>query len=299
MPVLSGAQLDKLFPFFVSFDPELTILALGRSLRKLVAEPDTRRSLLELMTIERPLLKAPSFPAIVQRAGTLAVFALRERSLRLRGEVLQTEEGALFVGTPWVQSVADLQSAGLTLKDLAVHDLTGDLLVMLRTMQTSMEETVQATDRLRTEAALREAALNDLESKLQIIEQQRQTLDVLSVPIIRLWDGVLAVPVLGAVDAERSNQLMERLLSAVQEQRAEFAILDVTGVGSLTSETARHFIRLLRAVSLIGAQGLISGIGATLARSLNSLDVDLSELRSFASLREALSYSLSHTTKRR
>ena len=254
------------------------------------------------MELERPLLKQPSFAAIVQRAGTVVVLAVRGRPLRLRGEVLVTEEGALFVGTPWIQQVSDLQSAGLSLKDLAAHDQTGDLLVMLRSTQTAISEAVRATDQLRHEATLREAVVKDLESKLQIIEQQRQALDVLSVPIIRLWDGVLAVPILGSVDSERSSQLMERLLGAVQEQRAQFAILDVTGGGSLTSEAASHFIRLLRAVALIGAQGMISGIGASLAKSLNSsqgsADVNLTGIRSFASLREALSYCIAQNQKR-
>lgn len=290
MLALALPQVDRLFPFFVCFDQSLQVLAVGRALKKLIAAADSPAPLLDLCAIERPMLKQPSFASIMQRSGSAFVLALRSHPLRLRGEVLAVDEGALFVGTPWIQELETLQATGLTLRDLALHDPTADLLVMLRSMQTSMAETAAATAKLQKEAMLREEIIRDREAKLQLIEEQRQALHALSAPIIQVWDRVLAIPLFGTIDADRATYLMEQLLGALLQQRARYAILDVTGVSTLSPDAARRLLRLLHAVALIGGQGLISGVGAALAKTLGTLAVDLSGLRSFSSLRDALAF---------
>lgn len=148
---------------------------------------------------------------------------------------------------------------------------------------------------IKASAAAREKALSErdrmvteLQDKLGIIAEQRAAIQALSTPIVQLWDEVLAVPIVGAIDGERTARLMEKLLAAIIESKARFSILDVTGVEAIDTSTADNFVRIVRAVQLLGAQGVISGIGPMVAQTLVDLGVDLSGIRTFANLREAL-----------
>lgn len=313
MAVLSLPQFDRLFPFFICFDEALHIVSMGRSLKKLLPPAETTGPLFARFELLRPALKDLRFATLMQRAGNLVVLALRSGSLKLKGEVLPLGEGqgqgqgdgqgdgqgqgGLFVGTPWVKDWAELQSTGIVLKDLAVHDPTADLLIALKSMQTSVEDATRITEQLRQEAAQRESLVQELEAQVRLIEQQRQALHALSAPILRLWEGMLAVPLIGHVDEDRAAHLSERLLQAVSEQRARFVILDVTGVEALSNETARHLLQLLAAISLIGATGLISGIRAALAKTMVPLDLQLSHVQTFATLKDALTHCLPKLTQ--
>ncbi len=140
------------------------------------------------------------------------------------------------------------------------------------------------------EAALaeRDKMLKELQDKVGVIEQQRQAIQALSTPIIQLWDEILAVPIVGVIDSERTARMMERLLEAIIHSKARFAILDVTGVETIDTSTADNFVRIIRAVQLLGAQGVISGIGPLVAQTIVDLGVDLTGIRTYSNLREAL-----------
>lgn len=140
------------------------------------------------------------------------------------------------------------------------------------------------------EAALteRDRMLKDLQDKVEVIEEQRRAIQVLSTPIIQLWDEILAVPIVGAIDSDRTARMMERLLESIIQTKARFAILDVTGVETIDTSTADNFVRIIRAVQLLGAQGVISGIGPLVAQTIVDLGVDLTGIRTFSNLREAL-----------
>ena len=163
------------------------------------------------------------------------------------------------------------------------------------------EEQATSTDlhkllaEVKANAAGREAALaerdrmvRELQDKVGVIEQQRQAIQALSTPIIQLWDEVLAVPIVGVIDGDRTARMMERLLEAIIQSKARFAILDVTGVETIDTSTADNFVRIIRAVQLLGAQGVISGIGPLVAQTIVDLGVDLTGIRTFSNLREAL-----------
>lgn len=134
--------------------------------------------------------------------------------------------------------------------------------------------------RKRIEAELRE--------QLEIIRRQQEAIRVLSVPIVEVWDGVLTVPVLGVLDRERAGEIMEALLAAVSRAQCRQVIIDVTGVASMDAATAEHLIRIVGAVQLLGAQGVVVGIQPSVARAIVSLGVDLSSITTLANLREAL-----------
>lgn len=169
------------------------------------------------------------------------------------------------------------------MRELAADDqaTAADLQQMLATVHAS--------------AAAREAALAErdrmvaeLQEKIDVIAEQRQAILTLSTPIIELWDEVVAVPLVGTIDASRAAQVMERLLEAILQRRARCAILDLTGVETIDTATADNFLCIVRAVKLLGAQGMIAGIGPHVAQTLVGLGVDLTAIPTFSNLREAL-----------
>lgn len=138
------------------------------------------------------------------------------------------------------------------------------------------------TARKQADAVLRE--------KLAIIERQQEAIRKLSTPIIEVGEGVLTMPVFGAVDEGRAQQMIEVLLNAVVSYRCRYAVIDVTGVDQVDSRTGEHIVRLVRAVELIGSRGIVVGIRADVAQTMVSLGVDLSGIVTLRNLRGALLY---------
>lgn len=128
----------------------------------------------------------------------------------------------------------------------------------------------------------------ELEDKLATIERQREAISQLSSPIIQVWQGVLTVPIIGTIDAVRAAHLLENLLAAVLRARARYAILDLTGVDVVDTSAADHFVKILRAVELLGAQCIITGIKVVVAQTMVALGVDLSGVTTMANLEDAL-----------
>lgn len=145
---------------------------------------------------------------------------------------------------------------------------------------------------LARENSERRLAEQTLRDKLAIIEAQRDSIRALSTPIIEVWDGVVTMPVFGAVDDDRAAQMKERLLDAVERTRADVALIDLTGVSVADTSTANHVIRLVRSVQLLGARGIVVGIRPDLARSFIALGVDLSHVETISDLRVALQLCL-------
>jgi rsbT co-antagonist protein RsbR len=124
------------------------------------------------------------------------------------------------------------------------------------------------------------------------IEQQRTLLRQLIIPVLQVWKGVLALPVLGAVDEDRAAQMTETLLHEVSRSSASVAILDLTGVENIDTSTMNHLIGMVRAVGLLGCRCVISGIAPSVAKVVVGLDVDLHDLVTFGTLEGALSHAL-------
>ncbi len=133
-------------------------------------------------------------------------------------------------------------------------------------------------------------AQRDLEAKLDTIEQQRSAIRELSTPVIEVWDGVLCLPVVGVMDTVRSAEMTEALLHAITERKAGFAIIDVTGIEVMDSRTTDHFIRMARAVKILGSQCVLAGVSPNIALTIVQMGVDLGGIVTFRSLREALQH---------
>ncbi|MFW5875430.1 MAG: STAS domain-containing protein [Myxococcota bacterium] len=150
------------------------------------------------------------------------------------------------------------------------------------------EETMQALERSRTE----------LEEKLQTIESQRLAIADLSAPILDLWDDVVTLPVIGAIDTRRAVEMTERLLRRLVETNARCAIIDLTGVEVVDSMTADHLIKMIKAVRLLGCFCVVTGIGPEIARTLVELDVSLGDVRTLRNLRTGLEACFEHLASR-
>lgn len=98
----------------------------------------------------------------------------------------------------------------------------------------------------------------DLRTKIALIERQQQVIQALSTPIIEVWDKVLTLPMVGLVDSVRAAEVMDNLLMQVSRKGARFAILDLTGVEAVDTGTASHLLKLIQALRLLGAEGIIT-----------------------------------------
>ncbi len=138
---------------------------------------------------------------------------------------------------------------------------------------------------------LAEQLVYEQKQKLDLIEQQRRSIEELSTPIIKIWERVLVLPLIGAIDTRRSQRLTESLLTDVAATQTRVAILDITGVPTVDSAVANHLIKTVTAVKLLGAECVITGIRPDVAQTIIHLGVDLSDVETLANLSEGLKWA--------
>lgn len=129
-------------------------------------------------------------------------------------------------------------------------------------------------------------------AKTELVERLRYAIDEISTPILELWDDVLALPIIGVVDSRRSGQIMERLLDEIVRRQSRYVIIDVTGVEVIDTRTADHFMRLMKAVELLGARCRLTGVRPAVAQTMVELGIDLGAVRASRNLKHALRESL-------
>jgi rsbT co-antagonist protein RsbR len=168
--------------------------------------------------------------------------------------------------------------------DLLVADLPDAPADLLREY-TNVLTVLMGTLRL----VLMETALSEGQA---LIDRQRLQLLEVATPVIKLWDGIVAVPLIGTLDSARSQVVMETLLEAVIDQQARFAILDITGVPTVDSLVAQHLMKTVAAARLMGAECVVSGIRPAIAQTIVHLGLDLGTVVTRASLADALAYAL-------
>jgi anti-anti-sigma regulatory factor len=159
------------------------------------------------------------------------------------------------------------------------------------------------TKRKQVEAeAARAAGLADvareLEERLAVIQRQRDIIEQLSTPILHVWDDVIAVPLVGVLDARRVARVMDTVLTEIAARRARFALLDVTGIDQIDVGTAQHLLQIAGAVRLLGARALVTGIQPAVAQAIVGHGLDLTALEPYRTLRDALREVLSELPAR-
>jgi rsbT co-antagonist protein RsbR len=143
---------------------------------------------------------------------------------------------------------------------------------------------LDVTEAKRAENALRE--------RLALIEQQQRIIRELSTPIIEVWDRVMALPMLGVIDSGRAAEVMGNLLAQVSEKGARFALIDLTSVEVVDTGTAGHILKLIHAIRLLGADGIITGIRPAVAQTMVTLGLDLGNVVTLARLRDAIHFCI-------
>src|SRR5579863_4036094 len=129
----------------------------------------------------------------------------------------------------------------------------------------------------------------------QIIADQSRAMMELSTPVVRLWDGIIAVPLVGTLDSARTQLVMERLLETLVATGAEHAVLDITGVPTVDTEVAQHLLKTVSAVRLLGAECIVCGIRPQVAQTVVSLGIEFGDIATKATMADALRYALSRS----
>jgi rsbT co-antagonist protein RsbR len=129
-------------------------------------------------------------------------------------------------------------------------------------------------------------------SREEVILRQQQDMLELSTPVVKLWDGILALPMIGTLDSARTQVVMETLLQRIVETGAEVAILDITGVPTVDTLTAQHLLKTVTAARLMGAECIISGIRPQIAQTIVHLGVELGDVITKATLADAFAAAL-------
>ncbi len=127
-----------------------------------------------------------------------------------------------------------------------------------------------------------------LAEKERTIQAQQEELKHTSTPITEIWDGVLTLPIIGTLDSSRTMSVMENMLARIEKDRAKVVVIDVTGVQAIDSQVSHHLIQMIRAVGLMGAKAILTGIRPEIARAITSLNIDLSMVSTRATLSEGL-----------
>ncbi|MFB8791556.1 MAG: STAS domain-containing protein [Potamolinea sp.] len=129
----------------------------------------------------------------------------------------------------------------------------------------------------------------------EVILRQQEELLELSTPVVKLWKGILALPIIGTLDSARTQIVMESLLQKIVETGSEVAIIDITGVPTVDTLTAQHLLKTVTAARLMGADCIISGIRPQIAQTIVYLGVDLADVTTKATLADAFTLALKRT----
>lgn len=123
---------------------------------------------------------------------------------------------------------------------------------------------------------------------VSMITSQRATIDELETPVIEVWDGILALPIIGMVDTERAQNMTERLLQKIVDTKSEIVILDITGVPVVDTAIARHLLETVSAARLLGAEVMLVGLTSRIAMTLVHLGLDIGGLTTRTTMAKGL-----------
>jgi rsbT co-antagonist protein RsbR len=132
-------------------------------------------------------------------------------------------------------------------------------------------------------------------SREEVIRRQQEEMLELSTPVVKLWEGILALPMIGTLDSARTQVVMESLLQKIVDTGSAIAVIDITGVPTVDTLTAQHLLKTVTAARLMGAECIISGVRPQIAQTIVHLGVDLGDVTTKASLADAFAIALERT----
>jgi rsbT co-antagonist protein RsbR len=242
-----------------------------RSLRGRLSHAELQRQTMELQRGLRAALDGG--------AGDLDGEAAAELRAQL-GELSSTRARQGFTATETATSVFALKAAMLQVLDSTEQG--GDASVL--------------RDYVAFSGFVDRAALFTFDSfvraREELIADQAEQLLELSTPVVKLWEGVVAVPLVGTLDSARAQVIMERLLQMLVDTGSPYAIIDITGVPAVDTQVAQHILKTVVAARLMGAECIISGIRPQIAQTIVALGIEFGDIATKASLADALRYVL-------
>ena len=150
---------------------------------------------------------------------------------------------------------------------------------------------IDITDKVES-ARLTEIALEKVRETERIREELDRTLQEMSTPVMPIWDAILLLPLVGVVDSARTDNVMRKSLERISETRSKVFILDISGVPAVDTAVANQLLKITKATLLMGCETIISGLSPAIARTMVDLGVDVGEVRTTATLRDAFAISL-------
>jgi len=191
------------------------------------------------------------------------------------------------------------------LSSVAAGDLNIRLEVEIEDDLTGIEEAINILiDDLTYELTQSKNMQNELQEKLEKIQEQQKTIiqqqeDLLelSSPVSKVWDNVLILPVIGTLDSQRTQIMMENLLQKIVDTGCTMAILDITGVLTVDTQVANHLLKTTTSARLLGAECIISGISPAIAQTIVHLGINLSSIKTKATLQDAMIYAMRQNKK--
>jgi rsbT co-antagonist protein RsbR len=171
-----------------------------------------------------------------------------------------------------------------------VFSLKQSLFSALR--RSSENDPVELVDNMLTADLLLDTTEVYQRSREEVIRRQQEEMLELSTPVVQLWEGIVALPLIGTLDSARTSVVMETLLQTIVDTRSELAIIDITGVPTVDTLVAQHLLKTVAAARLMGADCIISGIRPQIAQTMVHLQIDLSAVTTKATMAEALRFAL-------
>ena len=243
----------------------------------------------------------------VQRADLMSKHELDEQSRSLLASIVEgtaTDDSADLNGPAWYQAKSLLEQISASRARLGfspsetctfVLSLKEPLFAIIR-RESSGNSDEMFTQLWRATLLIDRLALLTMEAFMrtreEVISRQQQELLELSTPVVKLWDGVLALPIIGTLDSARTQVVMENLLQAVVSTNSRFAIIDITGVPTVDTLVAQHLLKTITAARLMGAECILSGVRPQIAQTIVHLGINLADVITKAKLSDAFALAL-------
>lgn len=243
----------------------------------------------------------------VQRADLMSKTELEEQCRSLLdaiAEGVKTSGSANVSGPAWENArelLKDISASrarqGFSPVDVAtfVLSLKQPLFAVIRTAHSNNQDQLFESVWAATELIDRLALITTeafMSTREELIVRQQQELLELSTPVVKLWDGILALPIIGTLDSSRTQVVMENLLQTVVATNSKFAIIDITGVPTVDTLVAQHLLKTITAARLMGAECIISGVRPQIAQTIVHLGINLEDVITKAKLSDAFAVAL-------